>query len=427
MTSQRSTARRLLNSRLVWALTAMVASSTFPVHGQSSASPPDSAGGVDLTDRSVLSPSGAAQEHVLARPWYDNVDVSGFGAFGFVDSGQTGVRPNGGFQIKETTVHVEMDVWQSASVYVEFQTNRLGSDDSKYVRTGEVHAHFRDLVRTGSVQVGAKVGRFDIPFGDEYLWQDAPDNPLISNSASYPYGWDEGVLVYGRLSGLGWIASITDGTDERSMEDDPSKAINVKLHGEPLDGLTLSTSVMRTGSVGKSAIEFGGSHFQPVGASHASTLGASPSERVEATLVEGGAKYQWGGTRRGGYMTASYGGARQEDTDATFDRDLRWVTVEALASVGTVYGVFRHSEIGTYDSASGFHLDGKPTAGGNATFGYDVRRLRRTSLGAGWDPNPRVRTKLEVGQDRFYLIDAAPTPPGDDDRWLFGLELAVRF
>lgn len=410
--------------RVGLALLAVTISVIAPLHGQSAL--PDSTGGVDLTDRSVVAPSGAAQEHVLARPWYDNVTVSGFGAFGFVDSGRAGVRPDGGFQIKEATVHVEMDVWQSAVVYVELQTNRLGSDDSKYVRTGEVHAHFRDLLRTASVQVGAKVGRIDIPFGDEYLWQDAPDNPLISNSASYPYGWDEGVLVYGRLSGLGWIAAITDGTDERSAEDDPSKAINLKFYGEPVDGLTVSTSLMRTGAVGKSAIEFGGSHFQPVGASHSSTLGASLSERVEATLLDATATYRWGDTRRGGRLIASYGGARQQDADRTYDRDLRWTTVEALGSIGAVYAVVRHSEIGTYDSQAGFHLDGKPTAGGNAAFGYDVRRFRRTSVGAGWDPNPRVRAKAEVGQDRFYLIEAAPAPPGDD-RWLLGLELAVSF
>lgn len=397
------------------------------VQAQTSAPAPDSVAGVDLTDRSVVLESSRSQEHVLARPWYDNVEVWGFGAFGFVDSGRTGVRPDGGFQIKEATVHVEMDVWQSATVYVELQTNRLGSDESKFVRTGEVHAHFRGLVQTGAVQVGAKVGRIDIPFGDEYLWQDAPDNPLISNSASYPYGWDEGVLVYGRLSGLGWIAAVTDGTDERSVEDDPSKALNLKLHGEPIGGLSLSGSFMRTGAVGKSAIEFGGSHFQPVGASHTSTLGVSPSERVEATLLDATATYRWGGVQRGGHVTASYGGARQDDSEPAFDRDLRWTTVEALGSLGSVYAVFRHSEIGTYDRGTGFHLDGKPTAGGNDAFGYDVRRLRRTSVGGGWDPNPRVRAKVEVGQDRFYLIDAAAPLPPEDDRWLFGLELAVRF
>ena len=44
-----------------------------------------------------------------------------------------------------------------------------------------------------------KLGRIDIPFGDEYLWQDAIDNPLITNSAAYPYGWDEGILRIWRL------------------------------------------------------------------------------------------------------------------------------------------------------------------------------------------------------------------------------------
>ena len=43
--------------------------------------------------------------------------------------------------------------------------------------------------------------------------EDASDNPLISNSGAYPCGYDEGMVAYGTLKGLGWIASLTDGRD----------------------------------------------------------------------------------------------------------------------------------------------------------------------------------------------------------------------
>lgn len=381
---------------------------------------------VDLSE-DVLPSIQTAQENALERAWYQNFELTGFGAFGFLDSGEGGTTPNGAFQIQEATLFVETDIWRSSSIFVEIQTNRLGDDDSKFIRTGEVYGHFRDLVSSESVTMGLKAGRIDIPFGEEYLTQDAPDNPLISFSAAYPYGWDEGVLLYGSISGLGWIASVTDGTDDRSAEDDPAKALNLKLYGDLFDRVYLSGSVMRNGAAGKSAIEFGGSHFQPVGASHTSALGASGSTRVDALLyeIDGKLHFRTGGRRA--YISGSFGQAFQDDAEDVFDRDLRWHSIEALATAPRgVYAAARFSEIGTYDALRGFHFDGKPTAGGNGQLGYDVMRFRRVSLGVGWDPNPQVRIKVEVGQDDFDLIQAAAPDPSEG-RVLFGLGLTMRY
>lgn len=410
----------LWTSATTWVLIVLLCPAAL--WGQTAGS--DSIRAVDLSDGRVATPDERQSTSVLARPWYQNVDIDGFGAFGFVDSGDDGTRPHGGFQVKEATLHVEFDAWEDVAVFVELQTNRLGDDKSKFVRTGEVYGHFRDLVRIDDVSVGLKVGRIDLPFGEEYLWQDAPDNPLISTSASYPYGWDEGVLIYGELHGVGWIAAVTDGTDERSVEDDPSKAINLKLWGDPLQWLSLSGSFMSTGKVGKSAFEFGGSHFQPVGASHSSSLGESTSPTVSASLYE--ATAQADGRR--GHIFATYGTANQRDDAPAFDRDLEWYTVEGLAQAPRgVYGVVRFSEIRTSDANVGFHFDGKPTAGGNGAFGYDAQALRRISAGGGWDPTPRIRLKVEVGRDRFLLVPASDLTSTGQDRTLFGVELALRF
>ena len=383
--------------------------------------------GVDLSDERVPYTAASSDLHVLARPWWNNWDLGGFVAVAYLDSGNDGTRPHGGFLIKESSLFVEAMAWEDVSFFLEIQSNRLGKDSEKFVRTGEVNAHFRNLLRGGNddTLLGLKVGRVDIPFGEEYLWQDAGDNPLISTSAAYPYGFDEGVLVYGTLRGVGWIAAITDGTDAQSVEDDPDKAINLKFYGNPSEALYLSGSFMRNGRASKSAFEFGGSHFQPVGVSRLSSVGESASQMVNARLYELDATYTFGEPFA---FAASFGQAFLDDQDDAFDRDLTWFSIEPRFTIGSgKYALLRYSEIGTYDSTRGYQFDGKTTAGGNAFFGYDTRRFRRLSVGVGWRPNPRIVVKGEVGHDWFDVIDAAPTSGVGEDRLLTGVELVLVF
>lgn len=399
----------------------------FPAHSQGNDP-------VDLTlqeHRSIVvdRPTDGDNSHPLSNPWWENLDIYGFGAVGYYDTGSDATRANGGFEIKEASLFIEADVWLDTDFFIELQTNRLGKDNQLFTRTGEVYIHFRELQLGSSNPFGVKVGRIDIPFGEEYLWQDAIDNPLISNSAAYPYGWDEGLLVYGDVGGVSWIAAIMDGTDARSEDDNTDKALAVKASGHLLESLYLSASIMRNGDAAKSAIEFGGSHFEPVGASHVSTLGASASPQVSADLFEINAKYDLSTLASGrySYLALTVGAARQKDTDPGFDRDFRWLTIEPYITINAHwFAVLRYSVIGTHDDAAGYHFDGKTFAGGNGAFGYDVRRFRRLAAGIGWLPNPNVRVKFEVGDDQFALVGNSPLPNGGDRKFI-AAEIAVGF
>ena len=373
---------------------------------------------VDLSHQRQAQVQGSGS-HVLSNPWWQNVEIWGFAAAGYYDTGSGGTRDHGSFEIKEATLFVEADVWEDTSFFLELQTNRLGADESKFVRTGEVYIHWRDLQVTNNTALGLKVGRIDIPFGEEYLWQDAVDNPLITNSTSYPYGWDEGVLLYGETSGVNWIAAITDGTDARSEDDNSDKAYNLKLYGNVTENFYLSGSYMHNGDNVKSAVEFAGSHFEPVD--------GSGSEQVSSDLWQIDARYDFKIADMPAYIALVAGMADQSDDDSVFDRDFRWFSVEPFLQVNPEwYAVVRYSEIGTYDNDEGYHFDGKTFAGGNSTFGYDVERFRRLGVGIGWQPNPRVTTKLEIGKDWFDLIDGSAIEV-DDDRNFVGLEMAVGF
>ena len=383
-------------------------------------------GEVDLSDIQVPFSDETGSDHILGKPWYEIFEFWGFVALDLLATGNEGREPAGGFSVKEATLFAEAEVWEDISGYVELQVVRLGNDHYKWGQTGEVHVHFRNVLKQwGDGLLGIKVGRVDIPFGEEYLWQDSIDNPLITQSAGYPYGFDEGIVFYGTLSDVGWIVAVTDGTDGRSFEDDSDKAVNVKVYGSPTDWLYLSGSFMRNGQASESAFEFGGSHFQPVGAGHMSSLGSSPSEKLDAILYELDAKIT---ISERAYIALSFGQAYLNDDFDAFDRDLMWFSVEGLCNITEkVYAVIRYSEIGTYDSDEGYHFDGKITAGGNRAFGYDASRLQRLSAGIGWRINPKTVLKAEVGADWFDVIDASSLRPSEDDRWLAGIELVVGF
>ena len=383
---------------------------------------------VDLTFTEVGSVDQPSVGHVLENPWWRNIEIYGFGAAGYYDTASGGTKDTGGFEVKESSLFIEADVWEDIGFFIELQTNRLGKDDSLFSRTGEVYAHFRNVQIFNDTSVNLKVGRFDIPFGEEYLWQDSIDNPLITNSVAYPYGWDEGVLLYGDVGSFGWIGAISDGTDARSIEENSDKAYNFKIFSNPTEQLYLSASLMLNGGNTKSAFEFGGSHFQPVGASHFSSLGKSASREVDSSLFQLDARHNFRLGTREGYLAAFFGVAEQDDVQREFDRELRWFSIEPYLQLSpNWYTVLRYSEIGTYDSQEGYHFDGKVLAGGNSAFGYDTKRFQRLGVGLGWTPNPRVRGKLEIGKDRFELIDATTLPVDSDSRSFVGVEFAVGF
>jgi hypothetical protein len=117
----------------------------------------------------------------------------------------------------------------------------------------------------------------------------------------------------------------------------------------------------------------------------------------------------------------------QDDFDSSFDRSVRWFSLEPRLDFNNQwYGVIRYSEIGTYESNEGFHFDGKTFAGGNNAFGYDTKRFQRVGIGLGWTPNPNVRAKIEIGKDRFELVDGSPLANGGS-REFIGIEIAAGF
>ena len=97
---------------------------------------------VNLEAHEITSIDDQDGSNVLSNPWWRNFDISGFAAAGYYDTGSAGTRDKGGFEIKEASLFVTAEVWDDVEFFTELQTNRLGKDNDKFVRTGEVYLHF---------------------------------------------------------------------------------------------------------------------------------------------------------------------------------------------------------------------------------------------------------------------------------------------
>lgn len=383
---------------------------------------PPLSGGVDLSDEELPSLYGLFSDDPLSAPWYENFQLSAFIAGGYIDSGHNvGVQADGAFLLDAATLFVDARAWEDVTFFAEVRLSNFYIDYDSSVSVGELYARFHDLLPTdGGTGLGIKVGRIDIPFGEEYLAWDAPDNALILNSAVQPYGLDEGILLHGDLHGVGWAVALMDGLEANSFEDDASKMVAAKVYGDPTDHLHLSASALTTGETSESAFHIAGKPLTPVGsAMEPSTLGVSPSTKVETEAWQVNASLQALGR---GSVSLAYGGASIDDDVSAFDRDLMWFVAEpSWRLTDELRLTARWSQVGTFDGDEGYKLDGKITAFGRA-FGFDTQSLRRVAVGITWTPSPHVLLKAEVGKDRFELIDLSPFNPMNDDRLYFGME-----
>ena len=376
---------------------------------------------IDLSGQELpaLVPNG---EHVLARPWYENLQLSGYGALTYLDSGGTGTTKNGSFLVKEASLFFDAQIWERAFLFSEVRLARyqFGSGFS----LGEFYLQLTDLCASGGAgSLGLKAGRIEIPFGEEYLRWDANETALITLTAADPYGIDEGVELYGALGSLHWITAVTNGDSGSGADDSAAKLLCAKLYGEPSANLYLSASVLSTGSTESGALRLSGSTLTPVGASGPSTAGTSPNDEVDSLCWEldtriASASYG---------LNLQFGRAQIDDDAAAFDRDLTWFHVEpGFRLRDDLELVLRWSEIGTFDDDEGYRFAGKILADGDV-FGYDTRVLRRLTAGLRWSVNPHLSIKFEIGEDRIDLIDASPLDADNDERLFFGFEAVGTF
>jgi hypothetical protein len=246
-------------------------------------------------------------------------------------------------------------------------------------------------------QLNARLGRMDIPFGEEYLTRDVIDNPLISHSLSDFWGVDEGLELYGALGKFNYVAAVQNGGIPDTRDFNADKSVIGRVSYDPNSHWHFSVSGMRTGDLSApkdslSAEWFANGFFR--------TLGAG--SKFHADLVEGDASWHWAR----GHIKAFGGYIHYDDNDPSSNnrRDVYYYSVEGVQDLThKFYAGARFSQI---FAPKGFPLVGN----GNMDtylFGPLADRMWPLSLGLGYRWNQHFVLKTEYTLERGRGIGGA--------------------
>ncbi|MFO1488758.1 MAG: hypothetical protein U1F65_09795 [Verrucomicrobiota bacterium] len=344
------------------------------------------------------------------------VRISGEGAAGFFSSGSEGMFPNSEFRVDEAKLFLEAPVW--GEVYSFFELNLAAHEAANLsVNLGEAYLDFENVSKLWGreEQVNLRLGRLDVPFGEEYLFRDADKNPLISHSLVDFWDVDEGIELYGSFGKWRYVAAVMNGGVSGVRDFTSDKAVVARLSCDPAPWLHLSVSGMRTGDLnatrdGLSAVWFGGGWFR--------SLGSTNTTHFYANLVEGDVELHWRKCRLKGF--GGYVGYDDNDPLRQNHRDVYYYSVEGTYDFNRrVYGAARFSQI---FANHGFPVVGNGTVG-KYLFGPLTENIWRLSLGLGYRWNSNLSLKAEYTLEQGRQVNGAKRNHAD----LFAAEAAFAF
>lgn len=331
----------------------------------------------------------------------EDVRLGGEAGAAFFDTGRDGTFPNAEFRIDEAKLFLDAKITGNVFFFAELNiVQREAMDDD--MEMGEVYVEVEDLESLwgGSTPLVLRAGRFDIPFGEEYLTRDAVDNPFISHTLADIWGVDEGVELFGRAGLLDYTLAVQNGGFDKLHDGDPDKAVTARAGIRAAQGLRFSASAMRTGDLSVeddilSEVWFGNTYISPVGS-------RSDTTSFHADLAQLDATWQW----TGGRAAASFGGIRYDDDDSTADnaRDALFWSAELVQDVvRRWYAGLRYSQVQADD---GFVVPGQGSADAPSSR-YDTENIWRLSAVLGHRWNERLVWKAEYSWERGSRYDGS--------------------
>lgn len=348
------------------------------------------------------------------------VNLSGEGSVAFFHSGSAGAFPNSEFRVDEAKLFVEAPVWGNVYFFTELNLAQRDSSDLD-LRVGELYLDVENLfgLERQPRLVNLRVGRLDVPFGEEYQMRDAIDNPLISHSLTDFWGVDEGVELYGSVGKFSYVLAVQNGGVPVAQDFTKDKAVVARLAYDPTRWLHLSVSGMRTGDLDAendslSELWFGGGWFR--------SIGGPGTTHFHANLIEGDVAVRWS---RGQFK--AFGGAICYDDNDPVNANARSMYFYAFEAqqqlTRKLYAAARFSQI---LADGGYPLTGNGSMGEyffNFSPGALTTELWRFSLGLGYRFNHHLLIKTE------YSIERGKTIGGDqrDHEDLFAAEAAFKF
>lgn len=368
----------------------------------------------ELTEHLPASATASDASHGISLG--GKVLLSGEAGVAFFSTGKDGAFPNQEFRLDEAKLFVDAEVFPNVYFFTELNLTEREEPETA-TEIGELYLDIENLSRFWGQenQLNVRVGRLDIPFGEEYLTRDAIDNPLVMHSLSDLWGVDEGVELYGRIGKVKYVFAVQNGGLPSLRDFAGDKSLSGRLGCDPTGWLHLSVSGMRTGDLAPqdflSAMWFGNGFFRSLG-------NPATTTRFSADLVEGDIQLRLSRCR----INAAGGYVHYKDNDslANNSRDVYYYYVEGVYDITKrLYAATRFSQI---LARNGFPLAGNGEQG-EYFYGELSQQLWRLSMGLGYRFHPNLILKVE------YMFERGTEVSGDrrNHEDMFTAELTGKF
>lgn len=371
---------------------------------------------LDDSELTSLRQSASEGDSSTGDHWTDRFQMGGHAAAGFIEAGPAiNEYRRKNFVVHEFNVFIKVTPSKGTSALVElypilFMPSFFNGING-YV--GEAYLQFKDAFMWGNNNsVSFKIGRFDVPFGTDYMRQDAVDNPIISKPVSWLWAFDEGLMINTKLGKLGTSVAITDGAMSRQLDDSGAKTYTAKGWVDVTPNLLLVAS----------------GHWMGPHNSHAMYQGQKllsdpliPGAPTTAKLSTGRI-YELSGTYKRDRLTTHFNAGRvYMKSSNEIKRQLTYYSVEPIymltektyaAAMYSAYGTFSHDLGHTISDSLGNNID-------------KARSLSRIALAVGHKLNYSTTLKAEIMKDKLMMIDGL-TNPGNG-RLAVGVQAAIKF
>jgi hypothetical protein len=367
----------------------------------------------------VVSNCQFIQAQGYGEDFLGRLHISGEGGVAFFDTGPNGQFPNDEFRVDEAKLFVEAEIVNDIYIFGEFNVITR-EEGNELFELGELYAEFENIGGKENL-FNIRFGRFDIPFGEEYLTRDAIDNPFVSHSLSDIWGVDEGVELYGFTKNVEYIFAVQNGSEPLIQDFDADKAIVGRFKYKFNPNIHFSLSAMRTGNIDVQQDKVSGIWFSN---SELMSLGSEETtSKFSSELVQLDGHFGW----QSGHVHTGGGYLSYEDNDSAADnnRDVYYFQIEGVQNLNVSQNIWyagaRYSRI---VADEGFPL----VANGNMDrYMFDnsllTKELWRFGVALGYRIGRNFLIKTEYNFERGKLVDDSKRD-GED---FFGVEAAFKF
>jgi len=391
----------------------------------------------------------AAPARAEAPAWSERVKLSGSADTGFFGGGDESVQSDDGFSIWDARVFIDAELGRDVPLFGRPAIRNLGfTFEWNVVRTGslnnDVGLAYVDLEGLAqSTWANARVGRFQIPFGEAYkLYSKGyASRTFVQQPVGGPWWWDEGVLLHGAdaANRFGYVASLSNG-DNDFNDVGGDYQLTGKLWLQPWPVLYLSASGLYTSALEQidGALWLGEGWARPFGSGgpplsnwvdgeavpdDPDGLGHTWAVGVDAVVTPlDGIRIWLAGTR---FEVPSQGATRY---DRTLWSWLAEIVVEGKVAAPLLAPLFvgvRVDGVGTFDRNRGYLLDVRYTG----DYGYNMAHLIAYTGVLGLHLGEFVTLRAEYSHRDVDLVRRAAADLGDGtgDADLYTVALSLHF